>query len=516
MGLFPEKSQVGLYVDSETICVVNGQIAGSAIRLTGFSELRQPVALEGDPDAKQKALDNIRTALNRAGVNSKSVLVSIPGDRSMTRHFELPVLPKKEERNAVRFEAQKYVPFDMKELYYDYETYFNTERKRNRVVFFACKKQWVDGLSALLTLASIKISRVELVSQSLARTFRRCASKNADEVSLLISCNDPNTAELVVQQHGSVLTTRHISLARAANDTALDVPMFVSDVRLSLDYFSENFSNLKVQRIHLATPFFGETQTACDALRKELSLPADAGNLFEPPSAASSTTAAAAAYGLTLGALEKQRTRRINLKPTEAMTAAPVLTWEEEKKQLQDLASKEIIGIAVLFAGLFFLLSSATNAKRQELQAAVASHPKAQGAGLTESVSDLQNKEALMTQKIAFFNLLVDKRVYFTTKMNELAKWVPPNVRLSQWSYTDEITPAGTSNVVMTIEGYVLSSDAGSELSVVNKLVSNLTGDGEFMQGFEEIRIARTAKEELPDRTVTKFTLDCSTKRQWP
>ncbi len=513
MGLFLDKNQVGLYVDSETITVVSGQVKASTVTVTGFAEIRVPTLLDSGPESRQKILNDIRTAFTRAGVKSKSVSISVPGDGSMTRHFELPVLPKKEERGAVRFEAQKYVPFEAKSLYYDYETYFDEERKRSRVVYFACKKQWVDSLSALLTLAGVKISQVELVSQSVARAFQRHAAKKADEISLVVVCNDQNTAELIVQKGGSVLTTRHIALSRTPDGSALDIPMFVSDVRISLDYFSENFKDIKVQRLFLVTPFSGEATMVSEALQKELLIPADCGTLFQPPGPAVSTTAAVAAYGLTIGAIEKKTARRVSLKPTEAASTAPIITWEEEKKQLQDLATKEIIGIAVVLVIAYFFMANVTGSKKNELQKTIESYPVAQSASLNESLADLQSKQAATAKKINFFNTLVEKRVYFTTKMNELAKSMPPNIRFVKWTYSDVLSAEGESNVVMEMAGYVLSSDAGSELSVLNKLVAQLKENKNFMFGFSEIRIGRTSKDDLDGKTVTRFSLDCLKKK---
>lgn len=515
MALFPSKSQVGLYVDTETISVVNGRVAGSAISVAGFAELRVPTTLDGgSAELKQKTLENIKTVLSSAGVKSKDVSVSVPGDGSMTRHFELPVLPKKEERGAVRFEAQKYVPFDMKDVYYDYEVYFDEERKRNRIVFFACKKQWVDSLSTLLTLAGIRITQVELVSQSVARAFRQHAVKTPDEVSLLIIANDAHTAELVIQRNGSVLTTRHVPLARAADNASLDVPVFVSDVRISLDYFSENFRNFKVQRVFVATPFPGETGTLCEALKKDLSLSAEAGSLFDPPGSFTSTTAATAAYGLTLATLEKKKGRRVSLKPTDAVSAGPTLTWEQEKKQLQDLATKGLIGVVVLLGALFFLFSSINGAKSRELAKKIASYPKARDAKISLPLKTLQEKQAAATQKVAFFSALVDGRTYLTPKMNELVKTVPSNIRLTSWSYKDELATNGASEIDMTMEGLVLSTGADTnDLSVVNKFVSQLSENKDFMRGLSEIRIGATKKVSVRSQPATQFTLIFTKKK---
>lgn len=513
MGLLSNKNQVGLYVDSETISVVSGQVAGSSVTVTGFSEIRVPTFLDSGAESKQKTLDDIRTAFTRAGVKSKSVHITVPGDGSMTRHFELPPLPKKEERGAVRFEAQKYVPFEAKMLYYDYETYFDPEKKRNRVVYFACKKQWVDSLSAMLTLAGVKISQVELASQSVARAYHRHAAKKSDELSLVVVCNDQNTAELIVQKEGSVLTTRHIALSRAADSSSLDIPMLVSDVRISLDYFSENFKDMKVQRLFVTTPFFGDAAAVCEALQRELSIPADSGTLFQPPSPATSTTAAVAAYGLTLTAVEKKAGRRASLKPTETNAAEPIITWEEEKKQLQDMVTKEIIGIIAVLAIIYFIIGGMTSAKKKELQKAISSYPVAQSANLSEPLGDLQNKQTAMAQKMGFFTSLTDKRFFFTSKMNEMTKLVPMNIRLTKWTYEDNINPQGLSNILMKIEGQVLSSETGSELSAVNRMAAQMSENKTFMQGVSGIRVARTSKEALDGKTVTHFVIECSKEK---
>jgi len=510
MGLFSDKNQVGLYVDSETISVVSGQTVGSTLKVTGFSEMRLPTFLESGAESKQKTLDDIRTAFTRAGVKSKSVHITVPGDGSMTRHFELPPLPRKEERGAVRFESQKYVPFEAKQLYYDYETYLDAERKKNRVVYFACKKQWVDSLSALLTLAGVKISRVELASQSVARAFHRHAAKKSNELSLIIVCNDQNTAELIVQKEGSVLTTRHFSLPRTADGAVLDIPMLVSDARISLDYFSENFKDMKVERLFLVTPFYGDTGAVCEALQKELSIPADSGSLFQPSSPAVSTTAAVAAYGLTLAAVEKRAGRRVSLKPNEAASAEPIITWEEEKKQLQDLATKEILGIAAVLAIVFFVLGGMASTKKQELQKAIDSYPAAQTASLSEPLADLQSKQTTMAQKIGFFTSLLEKRVYFTVKMNEITKLVPSNIRLTRWIYEDNVNAQGVSEIVMKIEGRVISSEAGSELSSINKMAAQMTENKNFMQGVSAVRVARTSKESFEGKSATHFLIECS------
>jgi len=495
--------------------VVNSQLSGQTAKVLGFSELKSQNVLEGPPGMKQKVIDNIRVALNQANVAAKSLSLAIPGDGSMTRYFELPILPKKDERSAVRFEAQKYVPFDMKDLYYDYETYPDAERKKCGVVFFACKKQWVDSLSSLLQLAGVRVSQVELVSQSLARAFYLQSPKGTGEVCAILAANNEQTAELVIQKNGSVLATQHLALSRTSLTSQLDIPVVVSDIRISMDYFNDNFKKLKLGRFYLAAPFPGDAQSLSQVLRSEFSVPVDSGKLFQPPTSFTSTAASAAAYGLTLSAQEKQGSRRIDLKGADATTTAPVaaLSWEEEKKQLHNLAVTEILGLAVFFAVVYFAMSGITNAKKMELQKAMLKYPKAESAVISEPIETLQTKGMEAQKKIAFFSELIDRRVYFTSKMNALAKTVPANVQLQRLSLVDDVSDQGRSTFSIRLVGHVSAPQAGGELTTVNKLVSGLVESEEFMSGFDEIKIVSTQRTTIGTEPVMKFTLDCAAKK---
>ena len=97
--------------------------------------------------------------------------------------------------------------------------------------------------------------------------------------------------------------------------------------------------------------------------------------------------------------------------------------------------------------------------------------------------------------------------------MNALSKITPPNILLTKLSYYGELTTQGATEVTLKIDGYVLSTEAGGELSTVNKFVAQLSEDKEFMRGFPEIRVGRTSKDDVDNHSVVRFTLDCSKVR---
>lgn len=511
MGVFGTKSVVGVYADADSLSILNAKENGSTVETLGFSTTIGLGGMHADANKNQPFIDKIKRSFQEAGVRAKTASLAVSAEGSMIRYFDLPVLPKKEEKNAVRFEAQKYVPFDMKDLYYDYERYSDTTvGGRARIIFFACKKQWVDQISSLILLAGAKVMRVELACQAVVRAFCHASTKKTGQVQAMVFPNDDQrSAELILFKENSVLFARRISFTQQQDSVTPDIPFFISEMRISFDYFFENFKNEKIATIHLvvASPD-ASRQSLREIMQKELSLPVE---LFVFPQKTGSdqvlTTGTAASYGLVLADLSPDKNKGINLKHPDAAVAT--IPWEEEKKQLQALAVKEIIGIAAALLGIFVFSSSMISSKNNELQRAFASYPKPESASIQDSMNDLQMKKTQLIIKTTFGAALLDRRNYLTTKMNELAKTVPSRVRLTRLHYDDAINNRGSSDLVLHIEGYALFSEAGNELSTINELMQRLSENKDFLTGFEEIKLASTKKATLRGAPATKFILDC-------
>jgi Tfp pilus assembly protein PilN len=282
-----------------------------------------------------------------------------------------------------------------------------------------------------------------------------------------------------------------------------------------MDYFADNFKKLKIARFYLVTPFPGGAENLSQVLKNEFSMPVDSGRLFPLTASVNSAVAATASYGLTLSSSDKGGARKINLKGADATTAAPVaaLSWEEEKKKLQDLAIAVILGLVVLIAVAYFTLSGMIHTKKIELQRATLQYPKAESVSISEPIEALQTKQTEVQQKIAYYAKIFDQRVYVTPKMNALAKLVPANIQLQQLSFNNEISAQGSSVINLRIVGRVLASGSANETTVLNKLVSQLSGNKEFMAGIDEIKIVSTQRSVAETSPGMKFTLDCSTRK---
>ena len=512
MGLFGAKNRVGVYIDAETVCVVNVGMVATKPRIIGFAEVRGPNTFETTAEKNEELAQKIRKALHDAGANVRGISLAVSGEGSLMRHFELPPLPKKEEKSAVRFEAQKYVPFDIKDIYFDYETYPDLARKKTGVVFFACKKKRIDQVSALLVLLSIKVDSVELISQAVTRAFHSGLTKDDGQVQALVVPDGTGGAEVLFFRGASVLATRHISLSPKADATAPDIPFIVSELRISLDYFYDNFKGEKVTHLHLSGAGGESSRVLEEAIRKELSLAVQSSNFLQTICGEGKTASSAVvvAYGLALGAL--LNIKRANLRSADSTEA--VVSWEDEKKLLQDEGVKGILGAVGLLFLVYLYLANVVNSKNAAFKKAVEEYPKALSAGIQEPITDLQNKSTLLLQKSSFVGNVLDKRVSLTAKLNELVKIVPENVRLLQMRYEDSINSLGMCEPALHLEGVAVSLEGGSDLSVVNQLVQQMSANPEFMRGFDEIKISSTKRTTVDSSPALKFSLECVVTRR--
>jgi type IV pilus assembly protein PilM len=102
------KSAIGIDIGSSYIKVVELAKNANQLELLNFS--RVPLA------DNIVIVDSIKKAVKESRVTSKSVNTSISGKSVVVRYISLPKMTKQELKSAIRFEAEKYIPFSVGEV----------------------------------------------------------------------------------------------------------------------------------------------------------------------------------------------------------------------------------------------------------------------------------------------------------------------------------------------------------------------------------------------------------------
>lgn len=112
MGLFGrKKSLLGLDVGSSSVKAVELTRVGQGLVITGMGKAE----VEG-PEA---AGDAISKALKDAGIKTKRVVSSVSGRSVIHRQVPMMTIPDAELKQAMEYEADKYIPFDVTEVQLD-------------------------------------------------------------------------------------------------------------------------------------------------------------------------------------------------------------------------------------------------------------------------------------------------------------------------------------------------------------------------------------------------------------
>lgn len=103
-------------------------------------------------------------------ITTKRVAFTVPASRTFSRVIKLPNLPPKELAEAVRTEAEQYIPVPIDELYMDYDIINKTD-KEIELFAVAVPKKIIDSYSLLARLIGLEAVAMESTIGAAARLF---------------------------------------------------------------------------------------------------------------------------------------------------------------------------------------------------------------------------------------------------------------------------------------------------------------------------------------------------------
>ena len=111
----PEKNSIGIDVGSYSVKMV--ELAKEKEKLI----IKNLAYKRIDTLPKEELAGVLRELTESAGITSKEVNTAVSGPSVVIRLVELPRMSKEELRNAIPFEAEKYIPFSIDEVALDHQ-----------------------------------------------------------------------------------------------------------------------------------------------------------------------------------------------------------------------------------------------------------------------------------------------------------------------------------------------------------------------------------------------------------
>jgi len=169
-----------------------------------------------------------------------NVLVSIPGQFVLSRFTTVPPVDKKQLKDIVSYEAKQQIPFDLKDIVWDYQQLSERvpEMETMEIGLFASKRTTLDHI--LTNIASLEPRLTALQVSPLAISNLIFFDRQVDGPAIIINIETENTDIILVD--GLHLWLRSITLPIVDAD-------LVKEIQRSMEYYR----SLTKEEVHFKT-----------------------------------------------------------------------------------------------------------------------------------------------------------------------------------------------------------------------------------------------------------------------
>jgi len=168
-------SVLGIDIGQNTVKVTCLSNDNSKIILEAVGESRTPKIDDKKIDKDvflNEAGKIIKKLLNDLKIKNKQVVVSLPEDEVISRLVRLPPLKDSEIMDALRFEAETFVPFPLEDVLIDYEIIEKDDSGRLTIFVIAAKNDLISSYIKLFKSIGLQLLALESPAISLRRVLK--------------------------------------------------------------------------------------------------------------------------------------------------------------------------------------------------------------------------------------------------------------------------------------------------------------------------------------------------------
>ncbi|MBL7070662.1 MAG: type IV pilus assembly protein PilM [Candidatus Omnitrophica bacterium] len=202
-----EVSQIGLDIGSQAIKYVelSKERDGLKIKNLFYKKISAPY--------NDNRLSALKEVIFKTKITGKEVNTALSGPSVVVRFIELPHMTPEELKNAIPFEAEKYLPFTIDEVFIDHQLLqprIGTENKM-RVLLAAAKKAAVYERAKMIAEAGLSIGMLDIASFANVNAFLNSADRDKAGASALIDIGATAT-DINILDEGILYFSRVIQL----------------------------------------------------------------------------------------------------------------------------------------------------------------------------------------------------------------------------------------------------------------------------------------------------------------
>ncbi|OQX84671.1 MAG: hypothetical protein B6D55_08655 [Candidatus Omnitrophica bacterium 4484_70.2] len=422
------------------------------------------------------------------------VYLTLPEKDVILRSFVLPWMSKREIESGISFEIEKYIPFKIEELIWDYSYRRFIKEKKILVSFLAIKKKQFEEIEGIISSQDLKLFLVEPRFFSLFRLI-----KNRKEYlkykGLAIFDLTSLDCSFTFFFEVFALFNRSFSLKGLASKLDLsseEIRTKVSEeIRFSLQYLRRHFAFLSLEKLAIVIKGISFNKEFFSSLGEDLEIDMDVIFLKELTTAQIEEVEKVEAYAAT-----QVDSFRVNFIPVRKEKEGFLFTPIKAEKALFKFFLIQAL------VGIFFLVSMTIfhQMKVDKLTTYVEEKEKRIASSPFKGKSIMNLKRILKKYKESL------KKIEKITpqKVSFLFEDIEKNIPKGMWL---EDLKVNFEKGRVSISGYVYLNSYFNERRKITEFISRLSRLSKIGKLFPYVKVLRRERRNIQDFEVTYFEI---------
>lgn len=490
-----KEKKIGLYIGANSVGAV--MVQGKNIISLGRFELS---SLEGiksgalDEDVRWEAL--INKTLRELGSDVKDIYISVADKDFIFRLLEMPMMKKKEIESSLVYEVEKYIPFKMKELVWDYECVSFPKEKKINLSFVGIKENNFRRIEAILSRLELRTIMLEPGCISLVRVVKSIKKFSCFNNFAILDFNQAEAC-LTFFQRDLPVFNRYFVVSSEENTFKLD--NFIEAVNFSFQYFKREFKNYELEKFIIIED--SSLEGLVPSLKEVLQIDIETIS----PQELTGDNNARIENVKALGAVSIENCFykfKPDLRKTEERAFSSKRTISASKLKIGLLGS--LVGIGVGISVLFsIILGHEMPRKRfilKEKEKNMIIPAALEGLSLQERIIKV-NREEKKINSLRKISASFDRLFPFFKELVS-DKVLPRRV----W-FNKLIIDRRDYKYMATLSGYIFRNDDYQERLGVDEFISNLKKNEKIKLIFTNVNLESSSREKIEDFEVTYFSV---------
>lgn len=207
-NFFKDKPLFGLDIGSTSIKVMqiennNGKKCVRGYGVAGYAPASITNGAVTDFESLASSIKDLFTNSIIGEINTRRVAVSIPASRTFTRAMTLPIIRNSELMQAVRLEAEQYIPVPIDDLYIDYTIIGRTD-KEIELLAVATPKKVVDSYMLLVSMLGLEPVAFDTTILAAGRLFQH--EINLSDIPTVLIDFGGESADITIHDKDVIVT----------------------------------------------------------------------------------------------------------------------------------------------------------------------------------------------------------------------------------------------------------------------------------------------------------------------